>query len=113
MGIFRNTRKPSRKLIWLIIPLVVIMVVIGVKKSFWGDGSRNNYYPWVWSSVINTYADSVVKDDVAVMAEGPVVDSGGVVAEGPSENYYGNNSLSYPPLAMEDEMDVQLPVSSP
>ncbi|GJT38027.1 probable glycosyltransferase [Tanacetum coccineum] len=109
MGMFRNTRNPSRKLIWLIIPLMVVTVVIGVKKPFRGDGSRNSYYPWVWSSVINTYTDYVVKDDVAVVAEGPVVYGGGVVAEGPSESYYGNNSLSYPPLAMEDEMDVQLP----
>ncbi|XP_071690649.1 probable glycosyltransferase At5g03795 [Rutidosis leptorrhynchoides] len=112
MGSWRNSRTTSTKILWLILPLMAVTVIIGVKKSNYG--SKYNY-PWIWSSGINSYSSSVIREDVTVVAEGPVsfgrrstvVKGGGEVAEGPSENF-GFNS-SYPPLAMEDEMDVELP----
>ncbi|KAL8259628.1 hypothetical protein R6Q59_027581 [Mikania micrantha] len=98
MGSWRNSRTSSTKLLWLILPFMVVAVFIGVKRSNWIDRS---------------------KVQVAAAAEGPVasglgsavVDGGGAVAEGPSEGYLFNRSFdsSYPPLAMEEEMDVELP----
>ncbi|KAL8214500.1 hypothetical protein R6Q57_003949 [Mikania cordata] len=98
MGSWWNSRTSSTKLLWLILPFMVIAVFIGVKRSNWIDRS---------------------KVQVVVAAEGPVasgiglavVDGGGAVAEGPSEGYLFNRSFdsSYPPLAMEEEMDVELP----
>lgn len=104
MGIWNNSRTSSTKLVWLILPFMVVAVFLGVKRSNWVDVSK------VKASMITSYSSSLIKDDVAVVAEGPtVVEGGGVVAEGPSENYSVNSS--YPPLAIEDEMDVELPVS--
>ncbi|KAJ0687307.1 hypothetical protein HanOQP8_Chr11g0425351 [Helianthus annuus] len=95
MGSWRNSRTSSTKLLWCILPFMVVAVFIGVKKSNWVDGSKY----------------SVVKDDVAVVAVAPaVVGGGGEVAEPPVEGFQSYNS-SYPPLGMEDEMDVELPVS--
>ncbi|KAD1878830.1 hypothetical protein E3N88_42176 [Mikania micrantha] len=98
MGSWRNSRTSSTKLLWLILPFMVVAVFIGVKRSNWIDRS---------------------KVQVVAAAEGPVasglgsavVDGGGAVAEGPSEGYLFNRSFdsSYPPLAMEEEMDVELP----
>lgn len=115
MGSWRNSRTTSTKFLWLIIPLMVVTVIIGFKKSNYG--SKYNY-PWIRSTSlnINSYSsNSVIKEDVIpVAAEGPVgsrstvVKGGGMVAESPSEDF-GYNSSSYPPLAMEDEMDVELP----
>ncbi|KAK1426044.1 hypothetical protein QVD17_14712 [Tagetes erecta] len=99
-----------RRFVWLILPVMVVVVVfIGIKRSnFVGGGSK--YNPWVnWSYVSTSYSsNSVIKDDG---------DGGGgrrstvaeVVAPAPVEGNYVFNS-TYPPLAMEDEMDVELPV---
>ncbi|XP_023758069.1 probable glycosyltransferase At5g03795 [Lactuca sativa] len=117
MGSWRNSATSSMKLLWLILPFMGVAVFIGVKKSNLADGSK--YYPWVWSSVITSYSSSAIKDNEAVAVVGSVslgrrptvVEGGGEVAEGPSEDYvfHQTSNSSYPPLAMEDEMDVELP----
>ncbi|KAI3743474.1 hypothetical protein L1987_61184 [Smallanthus sonchifolius] len=86
MGSWWNSRISSTKLLWVIVVCMVVVVFIGVKKSNW----------------------VVAEGTVSFERRPVVVEGGGEVAEGPSGGYLLNSS--YPPLAMEDEMDVELPV---
>ena len=97
MGPWRNSS--SGKILWLcIMPLMIVLVFMVLKKSNWDIGYSNNYS---WGSPMN---DSVAQEPVSsVDRRWRTVDSGGQVAEVPST----------PPLGvLEEDMDMQRPVST-
>ncbi|XP_024993061.1 probable glycosyltransferase At5g03795 [Cynara cardunculus var. scolymus] len=116
MGSWRNSS--SGKILWMIItPLVLILGFMALKKSNWGSGF---VYSYTWGS---SGDDSAAKGPVSSENSGgslldwrwKVVDGGGgggggQISQPPSSS--SSSSSSTPPIALEEDMDMQQPVSA-
>ncbi|KAI3518198.1 hypothetical protein L1887_06677 [Cichorium endivia] len=107
MGSWRNSA--SWKILWLIImPLVLILGLMALRKSNWEVGLAN-YYPWGSSSVIQNHSAAQGPASSENFG-GPLLDRRWTAVGGDGQMAEAPSPSSSPTIPLEEDMDMQQPV---